>query len=63
MHEQMPWSVGPTYLQEEITEIISIFKEVFSLIPAMTWKLSLIYYPMALFNMLENLNIIILFYK
>lgn len=43
----MSWSVGPIYLQKEITGIISNFKEVFSLIPTVTSKPSLTYYPLA----------------
>lgn len=43
----MSWSVGPIYLQKEITGRIFNFKEVFSLIPTMTSKPCLTYYPMA----------------
>lgn len=46
MHEQMSWPVGSIYLQKEIVRIIVNFTEEFSLIPKMTWKLTLMYSAM-----------------
>lgn len=44
MHEQMSWPMGSICLQKETVRTIANFKELFSLITTMTWRVILTYY-------------------